>query len=87
VYFFSESIATGCGLVGRGVGVRAPLESRVLVLYVQTGSKVHPASCPMGAGAKRAGRDHSPPTSAELKKKKVDLYIHSPIRLHDIALN
>jgi hypothetical protein len=30
--------------------------------------------------------DHSPPTSAEVKKN-VDLYIHSPIRLHGVVLN
>jgi hypothetical protein len=42
---------------------------------VQTGSGVHPASYPMGtggsfSGVKRQGReaDHSPPTSAEVKK-------------------
>jgi hypothetical protein len=29
--------------------------------------------------------DHSPPTNAEIKK--MDLYIHSPIHLHDIGLN
>jgi hypothetical protein len=41
-------------------------------------------------GVKRPGReaDHSPPTSAEVKKN-VDLYIHPPppIRLHCIVLN
>jgi hypothetical protein len=39
-------------------------------------------------GAKRPGReaDHSPPASAEVKEN-VDLYIHSPIRLHDVVLN
>jgi hypothetical protein len=42
------------------------------------------ALCP---GVKRPRReaDHSPPTSA--KVKKTDLYIHSPIRLHGITLN
>jgi hypothetical protein len=37
---------------------------------------------------KRPGReaDHSPPTSAEVKKN-MDLYIHSPIRLHGVVLN
>jgi hypothetical protein len=37
---------------------------------------------------KRSGRkaDHSPQTSAEVKKN-VDLYIHSPICLHGVALN
>jgi hypothetical protein len=47
----------------------------------------------MGTGSsfpevKRPGRevDHSPPTSAEVKKN-VTLYIHSPIRLHGVVLN
>jgi hypothetical protein len=30
--------------------------------------------------------DHSPPSSSEVKKN-VDLYIHSPIRLHGAVLN
>jgi hypothetical protein len=30
--------------------------------------------------------DHSTPSSAEVKKK-VELYIRSPIRLHDLFLN
>jgi hypothetical protein len=39
-------------------------------------------------GVKRPGleADHSVPTSAEVKKN-VDIYIHSPIRLHGIVLN
>jgi hypothetical protein len=60
---------------------------------VQTDSGVHPTSYTMGTrrsfpGVKRPGRevDHSPPTSAEVKKN-VDLYIHSPIRLHGVVLN
>jgi hypothetical protein len=42
----------------------------------------------LSPGVKRPGReaDNSPPTSAEVKKN-VDLYIHSPIRLHDVLLN
>jgi len=51
---------------------------------VQTGSKSHPASYPMGKGAlspgvKRPAResDHLPPSSAEVKGC-VDLYFHSP---------
>jgi hypothetical protein len=51
---------------------------------VQNGSGTHPASYPMGTGGfspevKQMDReaDHSPPTSAEVKKN-VDLYIHSP---------
>jgi hypothetical protein len=57
---------------------------------VQTSSGVHPTSYPMGTGdyfpgVERQGReaDHSPPTSAEVKK----MWIHSPIRLHGVMLN
>jgi hypothetical protein len=41
----------------------------------------------LSPGVKRPGReaDHSPPASAQVKK--VDLYIHSPIRLHGVVLN
>jgi hypothetical protein len=57
-------IATGYGLDDRGVGVLVP-----------AGSGVHPTSYPMGTGAlspgvrrQRREADHSPPTSAEVKK-------------------
>jgi hypothetical protein len=59
---------------------------------VQTGSGAHPTSYPMGTGGpfpevKRQGHeaDHSPPTSAEVKKMWI--YIHTPIRLHGVMLN
>jgi hypothetical protein len=44
---------------------------------VQVGSGAHPASCPMGTGAKRQvlETDHSPPSNAEVKT--VMLYLHS----------
>jgi hypothetical protein len=40
------------------------------------------------SGVKRPEReaDNSPPASAEVKEN-VDLYIHSPIRLHGVVLN
>jgi hypothetical protein len=44
----------------------------ILLCFVQTGSGAHPASCTMGTGGKaRPGRDadHSPPSSAEVKKE------------------
>jgi hypothetical protein len=42
----------------------------------------------LSTGVKWSGReaDHSPPASAEAKKN-VDLYIHSPVRLHGVVLN
>jgi hypothetical protein len=88
-------IATGYGLGDRGVGVRVLVRSRISLLHVvQTGSGAHPASYPMGAGGSFLGgkatgawsSHHSPPISAEVKKN-VDLYIHSPVRLHGIVLN
>jgi hypothetical protein len=48
---------------------------------------------PVGSGVlslrvKRPGReaDHSPPSSADVKEY-VELYIHSPIRLHGVVLS
>jgi hypothetical protein len=69
-------IATGYGLEGQGVGFRVPVESRIYTSpIVQTVSGVHPTSYTMGTGSsfswvKRPEReaDHSPPTSAEVKK-------------------
>jgi hypothetical protein len=62
-------------------------------IVLQTGSGAHPTSYLMGPGGsfpevKRPEREinHSPPTSAEVKKS-VDLYIHSPIHLHGVVLN
>jgi hypothetical protein len=60
---------------------------------VQNDSGAHPASYPMGTrgsfpGIKRPGReaDHSHPSSAEVKEY-VELYLHSPIRLHGVVLS
>jgi hypothetical protein len=41
----------------------------------------------LSPGVKRLGReaDHSPPSTAEVKK--MELYPHSPIRLHGVMLN
>jgi hypothetical protein len=60
-------------------GVRSPTEAEDFSsnLCVQTGSGAHPASCTMGTGGSfpggkaRPGRDadHSPPSSAEVKKE------------------
>jgi hypothetical protein len=84
-------IGTSYGLDDRGVVVRVLVGSRTF----STSSRPplgFPTSYPMGndgfsPGVKREGHeaDHSPPASAEVKK--VDLYIHSSIRLHCILLN
>jgi hypothetical protein len=59
-----------------------------LLHVVQIGSGAHPASYTMDTGGvKRPGRDadHSPATSAEVKKTWI--YTSTPIRLHGIVLN
>jgi hypothetical protein len=60
-------------------GVRSPTEAEDFSsnLCVQTGSGAHPASCTMGIGGSFPGgkarpghdADHSPPSSAEVKKE------------------
>jgi hypothetical protein len=64
-----------------------------IVVSVYFGSGPHPASYPVGSrgsfrGVKRPGReaDHSLPSSAEVKEC-VELYFHSPIRLHGVVLS
>jgi hypothetical protein len=77
------------------IGVRFPAEAGNSSLRhpVQIGSGAHPVSCPMGTrgsfpGVKRPGReaDHSSPSSVEVKGC-VELYLHSPIRLHGVVLS
>jgi hypothetical protein len=49
-------IVTSFGLDDRGVGIRVPVGSRILLLHVvQTDSGVRPTSYPMGTGDKVAG--------------------------------
>jgi hypothetical protein len=69
------------------IGFRSPTEAEDFSsrLCVQTGSGVHPASCPMGTRGPFPGSkarperdaDHSPPSSAEVKNEK-ELYLLSP---------
>jgi hypothetical protein len=68
------------------IGVQFPAGAGNVSLRhpVQTGSRAHPASFPVGTeplflGLKRPGReaDRSSPPSAEVKEC-VELYIHSP---------
>jgi hypothetical protein len=88
-------IATGYGLDDRRVGVQVPMESRISSSPRRPdwlwGPPILLANGYRGAlslGIKRPGHkaDHSSPTCAEVKKN-VDLYIHSPIRLHGVVLN
>jgi hypothetical protein len=76
-------------------GVPVPVGAGNFSLHhrAQTGSGAHPASYPMGTrgsflGVKRPERkaDHSPPSSAKVKVC-VGIYLHSPIRLHDVVLS
>jgi hypothetical protein len=69
-----ERLATGWTTKGSEFETRWGQEFPLLSTD-QTGSEAHPASYPMGTGGhfpggKRPGReaDHSPPTSAEVKK-------------------
>jgi hypothetical protein len=70
-------IAIGYGLDDRGGRGSSPGRVKNFHFSISTGSGVHPASYTMGiggsffgGGCKVAGReaDHSPPTSAEVKK-------------------
>jgi hypothetical protein len=69
-------MATGYGMDDRGVGVPSSGRVKNILHVVKTGSRIHPTSHPMGTGVKRPGHeaDHSPPTSAEVKK----MWIYTP---------
>jgi hypothetical protein len=65
----------------------------VVVVVIQNGSGLtHPpiqwVPKDFSLGVKRSGReaDHSPPSSAEVSEC-VELYLHSPIRLHSVVIN
>jgi hypothetical protein len=72
----SVGIATGYGWMAEGSEFESRKGEEFSLLHVvQTGCGVHPISYPMGTegsfpGVKRPGREvnHSPPTSAEVKK-------------------
>jgi hypothetical protein len=83
-------IATGYELDDdKGAGVRVPVGARIFTSSCRPERLWGSPSLLSNRhrGVKRPGReaDHSPPTSAEVRKMWV--YIHSPIRLHDIVLN
>jgi hypothetical protein len=68
-------------------------EQSISLDRVQNGSGAHAASYPMGTrypslAVKRPGREthHSPPSSADATEW-VELYLHSPIRLHGVVLS
>jgi hypothetical protein len=91
----SVGVALGYRLDDRGSKVRFPAGAGNFSLHhrVQNGSWAHPASYPMGARGfflvvkrRRREADHSPPSSAEVTEC-VELYLHSPIRLHGVVLS
>jgi hypothetical protein len=90
-------IATGYGLDDQWVRIRVPVGARIFTSPCRPYRLWGPPSllsngyrgtlCP---GVKRPGReaDHSPPTSAEVKKTwHYVVYIHSPTSLHAVVLN
>jgi hypothetical protein len=93
-HFIISHVRLGYGLVDHGSRVRLPEGAGNFSPHhhVQNSSGAHPASYPMGTrgsslGVKRPGReaDHSPPSSAKVKEC-MELYLHSPIRLHGVVL-
>jgi hypothetical protein len=91
----SVGIALGYGLDDRGSGVRFPAGAGKFSLHhrVQNGSGAHTASYPVNTRVCFPGvtwpgceADHSPPSSAEVKEW-VELYLHSPIRLHGVVFS
>jgi hypothetical protein len=81
-----SSVSTVAG-TDWATGFWSPTETKYFFLYLLllAGSGAHPASCTMGTGGSfpggkaRTGRDadHSPPSSAEVKKEQ-ELYLLSP---------
>jgi hypothetical protein len=76
----SVGIATGYGLDDGAVGVGSPERVRNLLFSASSRSALGPTQSPiqwvpgsLSPGVKRSGRgaDHSPPTSAEVKKIRI----------------
>jgi hypothetical protein len=77
----------------RGQEIESLESQKFLLLHIiQTGCGVHITSCKMGTGALSGGKATGawswPLTSNCCRgQENVDLYIHSPIRLHGVMLN
>jgi hypothetical protein len=84
--YSAVGITNDYGLDDRMIGVRILVEVRIFSSpFVQTGSGAHPASCPMGKVALPWGvkwpeceAEHSPPTSAKVKKTWIHPLPNSP---------
>jgi hypothetical protein len=91
----SVGTALGYRLDERGSRVRFPSGAGNFHLTTASRIALGPTQPPIqwvsgviSLGVKRSGReaDHSHPSSAEAKEW-VELYVHSPIRLHGVVLN
>jgi hypothetical protein len=90
----SVGIALGYGLEDRGPRVRFPAGLGIFLFTTASRTALGPTQPPiqwvpgaLSLGVKRPEREdeHSPPSSAEVKC--VELYLHSPIRLHGVVLS
>jgi hypothetical protein len=91
----SVGIATGYALDDLGVGVRVPVGSRIFLFSSSsrpilgfTQPPIQSVTGDLSTEVKRRRResDHSPPTSAEIKKMWLYISI-PPIRLHGVVLD
>jgi hypothetical protein len=71
---------------GRVKNFHFSMSSRLALGFTQPPIQWVPGALSLGVKRPVREADHSPPASAEVKKN-VDLYIHSPIRLHGVVLN
>jgi hypothetical protein len=89
----ADGMATGYELDGRGVGVRAPVRWRFFSSPRRPDrfwSSLNPYPVDTGSsfpGGKCSGEWSWPLTSKYRDQEYLDLYIHSPIRLHGVVLN
>jgi hypothetical protein len=83
-----DSPATGYGLSDRGSVENRDKRLFFLLHSVQTGSGAYSASYPMGTEGKAVGRVKlTSHLRLLLKSRMVELYLPSPMRLDDMALN
>jgi hypothetical protein len=71
---------------GRDKNFHFFISSRPTLRFTQPSIQWIPGALSPGVKRLVHEADHLPPTSAEVKKN-VDVYIHSPIRLHCVVLN